>query len=255
MMGLVAVSAVIAGVGLVTCSRSASCSGAASSACCARSDVSNGQVRRMVLLEAAHITIAATATGLVLGIVYGWAGAQSLLGSIPMNPTPLGRRSARVARGAVLAGRRDRGGDGRAHARRRGRADAARDPRRAGGGARRVARIGRSAGTASTRTRRADGRIESRRGISVARALPSPPHALGCVGSCLGARVVRPGRRQRADARCAPLPRRPQHGPQRERGRPADHEPVAPQRLGRDRRARARSPSGGPRRPGSPADR
>jgi putative ABC transport system permease protein len=40
----------------------------------------------MVMLEAAHITIAATATGLVLGVLYGWAGAQSLLGSIPTNP-------------------------------------------------------------------------------------------------------------------------------------------------------------------------
>ena len=30
--------------------------------------------------------IAATATGLVLGVLYGWAGAQSLLGSIPTNP-------------------------------------------------------------------------------------------------------------------------------------------------------------------------
>jgi putative ABC transport system permease protein len=48
--------------------------------------VSTGQVRRMVLLEAAHITIAAVSTGLVLGIGYGWAGAQSLLGSVPMPP-------------------------------------------------------------------------------------------------------------------------------------------------------------------------
>ncbi len=41
----------------------------------------------MVLLEAAHVTIAALATGLVLGVAYGWAGAQSLLGSVAMPPS------------------------------------------------------------------------------------------------------------------------------------------------------------------------
>ena len=41
----------------------------------------------MVLLEAAHITITATVTGLVLGTAYGWAGAQSLLGAVPMPPS------------------------------------------------------------------------------------------------------------------------------------------------------------------------
>ncbi|KAA9108513.1 ABC transporter permease [Microbacterium rhizomatis] len=45
-----------------------------------------GQVRWMVLLEATHITVAAVLTGLVLGIGYGWAGAQSLLGSLRLNP-------------------------------------------------------------------------------------------------------------------------------------------------------------------------
>jgi putative ABC transport system permease protein len=33
------------------------------------------------------VTIAALATGLVLGVVYGWAGAQSLLGSVPVDVT------------------------------------------------------------------------------------------------------------------------------------------------------------------------
>jgi putative ABC transport system permease protein len=41
-----------------------------------------GQLRQMVLAEAAQLTVAAIAVGLVLGIGYGWAGAQSLLGSI-----------------------------------------------------------------------------------------------------------------------------------------------------------------------------
>lgn len=39
------------------------------------------QVRRMVLAESAQLTFSAIVFGLVLGAVYGWAGAQSLLGS------------------------------------------------------------------------------------------------------------------------------------------------------------------------------
>ncbi len=38
------------------------------------------QVRRMVLAESAQLTFSAVVLGLVLGAVYGWAGAQSLLG-------------------------------------------------------------------------------------------------------------------------------------------------------------------------------
>jgi putative ABC transport system permease protein len=41
------------------------------------------QVRRMVLAESAQLTIASVITGVVLGVFYGWAGAQSLLGSLP----------------------------------------------------------------------------------------------------------------------------------------------------------------------------
>jgi putative ABC transport system permease protein len=40
------------------------------------------QVRRMVVLESAQLTITAVAFGLVLGTFYGWAGAQSMFGSI-----------------------------------------------------------------------------------------------------------------------------------------------------------------------------
>jgi putative ABC transport system permease protein len=40
------------------------------------------QVRGMILAESAQMTIAAVGMGLVLGIVYGWAGAQSLLGQL-----------------------------------------------------------------------------------------------------------------------------------------------------------------------------
>jgi putative ABC transport system permease protein len=39
------------------------------------------QVRRMILVESAQLTTAAVLVGLVLGTFYGWAGAQSLLGS------------------------------------------------------------------------------------------------------------------------------------------------------------------------------
>ncbi|GAA1943654.1 hypothetical protein GCM10009776_01760 [Microbacterium deminutum] len=86
MMGLVAVSAVIAGVGLVNLLTLGVVQRRRELGLLRALGVSNGQIRAMVLLEAAHITIAATATGLVLGVLYGWAGAQSLLGSIPTNP-------------------------------------------------------------------------------------------------------------------------------------------------------------------------
>lgn len=43
----------------------------------------NQQLRSMVRVEAAQLTIAAMLVGLVLGIGYGWVGAQSLLGSVP----------------------------------------------------------------------------------------------------------------------------------------------------------------------------
>ncbi|WP_394769898.1 FtsX-like permease family protein [Lacisediminihabitans sp.] len=44
------------------------------------------QVRRMILAESAQLTVAAVLVGLVLGVFYGWAGAQSLLGSIKGSP-------------------------------------------------------------------------------------------------------------------------------------------------------------------------
>jgi putative ABC transport system permease protein len=39
------------------------------------------QIRGMILTESAQLTCAAVLVGLVLGTFYGWAGAQSLLGS------------------------------------------------------------------------------------------------------------------------------------------------------------------------------
>lgn len=44
------------------------------------------QVRGMIVAESAQMTIAAVGLGFVLGIGYGWAGAQSLLGAMPGGP-------------------------------------------------------------------------------------------------------------------------------------------------------------------------
>lgn len=47
---------------------------------------SGAQVRQVIMLESAQYSIAAVGVGLVLGVFYGWAGAQSLLGSIYASP-------------------------------------------------------------------------------------------------------------------------------------------------------------------------
>ncbi|GAA2022659.1 hypothetical protein GCM10009819_01620 [Agromyces tropicus] len=66
------------------------------------------QLRGMVIAEAAALTAAATATGLVLGVGYGWAGAQSMLGSVQGEPLvippsiPWGVVAALVGGAAVL---------------------------------------------------------------------------------------------------------------------------------------------------------
>ncbi|HEV7948948.1 MAG TPA: FtsX-like permease family protein [Glaciihabitans sp.] len=44
------------------------------------------QVRQMILVESAQLTVAAVLVGLVLGTVYGWAGAQATFGSIQGSP-------------------------------------------------------------------------------------------------------------------------------------------------------------------------
>ncbi|GAA3655429.1 ABC transporter permease [Microbacterium marinilacus] len=86
MMGLVAVSAVIAGVGLVNLLTIGVVQRRAELGLLRALGLSGRQVRVMVLLESAHITIAALALGLLLGIGYGWAAAQSLLGAVPTVP-------------------------------------------------------------------------------------------------------------------------------------------------------------------------
>ncbi|CAN5159623.1 hypothetical protein BH09ACT1_BH09ACT1_26970 [soil metagenome] len=66
------------------------------------------QVRTMILAESAQLTIAAVVVGLVLGTFYGWAGAQSLLGTMSGGPglvppvLPLGLLVAVVAGSAIL---------------------------------------------------------------------------------------------------------------------------------------------------------
>lgn len=89
---LVAVSAVIAAVGLVNLLTIGVVQRRRELGLLRAVGLTGGQVRRMVLLEAVHITVAATLTGLVLGIVYGWIAAQSLLGSVVVPPdfTPAG---------------------------------------------------------------------------------------------------------------------------------------------------------------------
>ncbi|WP_341975839.1 ABC transporter permease [Microbacterium sp. LTA6] len=93
MMVLVAISAVIAAVGLVNLLTIGVVQRRRELGLLRSIGLSNGQVRAMVLLEATHITVAATLTGLVLGVAYGWIAAQSLLGSVPtppdMNPAGL----------------------------------------------------------------------------------------------------------------------------------------------------------------------
>ncbi|GLJ62751.1 hypothetical protein GCM10017576_28820 [Microbacterium barkeri] len=86
MMGLVAVSAVIAAVGLVNLLTIGVVQRRRELGLLRSLGLSGRQVRAMVLLEATHITLASLVTGLVLGIAYGWAGAQSLLGSVPAYP-------------------------------------------------------------------------------------------------------------------------------------------------------------------------
>lgn len=86
MMGLVAVSAVIAGVGLVNLLTIGVVQRRRELGLLRALGLTGPQVRRVVLLEAVHITITSLALGLVLGIAYGWVGAQSLLGSIPVPP-------------------------------------------------------------------------------------------------------------------------------------------------------------------------
>lgn len=86
MTGLVAVSAVIAGVGLVNLLTIGIVQRRRELGLLRALGLTSAQVRRVVLLEAVHVTITALLFGLVLGVVYGWVAAQSLLGSVSVPP-------------------------------------------------------------------------------------------------------------------------------------------------------------------------
>lgn len=64
------------------------------------------QVRMMIVAESAQLTLASVVVGLALGSFYGWAGAQSLLGSINGSPgiVPPGMPLPFLAIVVVLAG-------------------------------------------------------------------------------------------------------------------------------------------------------
>lgn len=87
MMGLVAVSAVIAAVGLVNLLTIGVVQRRRELGLLRALGLSSAQVRTVVLLEAVHVTITALAFGLVLGVAYGWVAAQSLLGSVTLPPS------------------------------------------------------------------------------------------------------------------------------------------------------------------------
>ena len=86
MMGLVAVSAVIAAVGLVNLLTIGVVQRRRELGLLRALGLTSRQVRRVVLLEAVHVTITSLALGLVLGILYGWIAAQSLLGAVSVPP-------------------------------------------------------------------------------------------------------------------------------------------------------------------------
>ncbi|MRG61573.1 FtsX-like permease family protein [Agromyces sp. CFH 90414] len=84
--GLVGFSAVIAAVGLVNTLSISVLQRTREIGLLRALGFDRTQVRTMILAEAAALTVAATLTGLVLGTVYGWLGAQSMLGSLTGEP-------------------------------------------------------------------------------------------------------------------------------------------------------------------------
>lgn len=86
MMCLVAVSAVIAAVGLVNLLTIGVVQRRRELGLLRALGLTSAQIRRMVLIEAAHVTITALLFGLTLGVLYGWVAAQSLLGSVAVPP-------------------------------------------------------------------------------------------------------------------------------------------------------------------------
>jgi len=86
MIAVVSVSAVIAAVGLVNLLTIGVVQRRRELGLLRALGFSNTQVRRMILIEAGHVVITSVITGLVLGVAYGWAGAQAALGSVRIPP-------------------------------------------------------------------------------------------------------------------------------------------------------------------------
>lgn len=86
MTALVAVSAVIAAVGLVNLLTLGVIQRRRELGLLRTLGFSKPQIRRMVLLEAVHLIVTSVTLGLLLGVLYGWAGAQALLGSVGVPP-------------------------------------------------------------------------------------------------------------------------------------------------------------------------
>ncbi|WP_336652205.1 MULTISPECIES: ABC transporter permease [unclassified Leucobacter] len=92
--GLVGFSAVIAAVGLVNTLSLSVLQRTRELGLLRVLGFTGAQVRRMVLVESAQMTLTALGFGLLLGVFYGWAAAQSLLGSqaglmVPTVPWPI----------------------------------------------------------------------------------------------------------------------------------------------------------------------
>lgn len=81
MTALVAVSAVIAAVGLVNLLSLGIVQRRRELGLLRALGLSTRQIRRMVLLEATHVTVTAVLMGVALGVLYGWAGTQATFGS------------------------------------------------------------------------------------------------------------------------------------------------------------------------------
>ncbi|WP_431795219.1 FtsX-like permease family protein [Microbacterium enclense] len=86
MTALVAVSAVIASVGLVNLLTLGVIQRRRELGLLRTLGFSKPQIRRMVSLEAVHLIVTSVTLGLLLGVLYGWAGAQALLGSVGVPP-------------------------------------------------------------------------------------------------------------------------------------------------------------------------
>jgi putative ABC transport system permease protein len=79
--GMIGFSALIAGVGLVNTMLMGVLQRTRELGLLRSLGSSRGQLRGMIAIESAHVTVTALLFGFVLGCVYGWAAAQSLMGS------------------------------------------------------------------------------------------------------------------------------------------------------------------------------